>query len=607
MKQYCLGFYSFPAPQASTLQRHNLLACLKYLIVVPWLFAWLLLAAPAQAACTEGVCVMAGSRLVGIDTEQSALLSPLLSGLLGTQINLSVLDWQGLAGAQVNLLSMLNVLQTDMELASPQQVLDSDVSLLSLVQAIKSQQTDAAVISALDSLLTTLGPLTPTIRLGDLLQTDNTSEPQLASVFLDVLPLLTGSIQLFNYENVLTTPEPIVIDGALLSALGLPPLLPSVQLYAQVVEPPVYRCGSEGSEFHTASIRLKLDLDLSNLGLVTDSLEAAVSDLLGLVDITTTANLSLNQLSLYVELARADGVIQSLDPQTGAVTVAVTPSVADMYLGSIDDALFFNRLHAIDPATDVLPASIGTLDLTVEQALLLGGSLNLLDLSSDVLVRAVAQGSSELPDILNFLPPYPQTQIASNNLNAVPELLSSLFSSLTIELGNTGVVGLTNDILNVVLDQLRTLVVDALSPLLEDVTNLLLDPLLSLLGVGIGQAEVTVLGDPMGCDVGLELIKSVWNMTRDADGATAFPGDTLRYNIRYRNSGQLPIQEVVVYDTVPQWTQLVTGSLGCTPLPVELPDCQKIVQNDHLQWRWPANVFLQSGSEGVVYFDATVQ
>jgi uncharacterized membrane protein len=54
-----------------------------------------LTAIDARAACTvTGACVSAGPRLASIDTAQSALLNPLLGGLLGTSLNLATLDWQ---------------------------------------------------------------------------------------------------------------------------------------------------------------------------------------------------------------------------------------------------------------------------------------------------------------------------------------------------------------------------------------------------------------------------------------------------------------------------------------------------------------------------------
>lgn len=567
---------------------------------------WLFTPHSTEAACTDGVCVSAGSRLASLDTQQSALLNPLLSSLLGTNVNLTALDWNGLAGANVNLLSLLNVLQTDLALSSPEQVLDTNITLLQLVQAIKTQQTENTAITALDKLLLALSPLTPTIQLGDLLQTDP-EHPQLTDVNLGVLPLLNGAVQLFNLHNVLTTPTPITIDASLLTALGLPNTLPAVKLYAQVVEPPIYRCGPAGSSFHTTQIRLKLDLDLSQTNVLTDTLNSAVASALGIVGVNVTSNLALDSVSLYVETARADGVIQSVDYVTGQVKINVTPSVASLYLGHIPNSLFFNRSHVIDPATDVITSAIGNLTL---QAKL--GLINVLNLNTEVRIRSVAEGTAPLQQLLVFDHPYPQTQTAGSSTAFVAALLDSLMNNLTLEIDG---ISLVTPVLNAITSTLTSLVTGTLSPLLDSLAQQLLDPLLSLLGIGIGEAEVTVWSAPTACDppepdppvpANLSLTKSVWNVSRNMNGNQALPGETLRYEIRYRNNGQAPLKALAIHDSVPEFTQLLFGSMDCPTTPSELPACQITVSGQTLSWSWPETSTLQTNSEGMVSFQVTV-
>lgn len=552
----------------------------------------------SKAACTEGVCVSAGSRLASLDTGQSALLNPLLSGLLGTNINLTALDWQGLAGANVNLLAMLNLLQADLSLANPTQVLDANLTLAQLVAAIQTQQTEQTVVAALDTLLSSVSGLITPIRLGDLLQTDP-EHPELTNIDLGVLQLITGMIQLFNQQNVLTTPTPITIDGSTLTTLGLPNTLPAVQLYAQVVEPPVFYCGPAGGSFHTAQIRLKLDLDLSQTNLLTNALNTAVTNALGIPGVSVTSTITLGEVSLYIETASADGIIQAVDTYTGQVTVEVIPSVANLYLGNIPDSLFFNRTHVINPTTDVTAASIGLLTLKASTIL----TPNLINLTTDIWLRSVAEGTVPLQQLLLFDPPYPQTQVAGNSTAAVSALLNSLMNNLTVEIDGS----LLDVVLNAVISTIHNLIIGILSPLLTDVAYNLLDPLLSLLGIGIGEAEVTVLGDPLGCITDLELIKSVWNVSRNTSGDTATPGEILRYDIYYHNNGQTPLTTLVIQDNVPDFTQLIIGSMACSPTPPELPSCQKSAIDDNLTWSWPANSKLKANSSGIVSFEVQIQ
>lgn len=53
----------------------------------------LLFGREATAACNVvGACISAGPRLATVDTTKSALLNPLLDGLLGTNLNLTAVD-----------------------------------------------------------------------------------------------------------------------------------------------------------------------------------------------------------------------------------------------------------------------------------------------------------------------------------------------------------------------------------------------------------------------------------------------------------------------------------------------------------------------------------
>ena len=65
----------------------------------------------AQAGCTAGACVTAGPRLVSVDSTQGPLLNLLFQSLLpGTSVNLSVLDWNAIATADVNLNALISQL-----------------------------------------------------------------------------------------------------------------------------------------------------------------------------------------------------------------------------------------------------------------------------------------------------------------------------------------------------------------------------------------------------------------------------------------------------------------------------------------------------------------
>jgi uncharacterized membrane protein len=297
-----------------------------------------LTALDARAACTViGACVSAGPRLASVDTAQSALLNPLPGGLLGTNLNLTALDWNALAQGDVNLLGFLDKLQLHTNVSSPAQALNANVTLGQIATALGSQAQSQASLSlacAVDTLAAQLGGAPATVRIGDLVRV-TADTPTLAATTVNTLDMLTGLIQLCNRNNVLATPTPIGISGGALGMLGI---INSVQLYAQVVEPAVYICGPAGSSFHSAAIRLKLELDLVTLAPVTDLLTALLGN----------TSIAIGQLDVYVEIGRGEGRLTAVDAVSRAVSLQALPGVADVYIGKIDDNVFFNRTRPVN-------------------------------------------------------------------------------------------------------------------------------------------------------------------------------------------------------------------------------------------------------------------
>lgn len=242
--------------------------------------------AQGTSACTAGACVSAGPRLVSVDSTQSPVLNLLFGALLpGTSINLTAVDWNSLAGANINLNALVTQLNGGVEVSDPSQVLNTAISLGALRAAMVAVlQADNQTVAAniLNALPLGVSGVTGSIRLGDLLQVALPTG-SLTTVRLNVLDLLTGGVQLYNFSNVLTTPTPITVNTAALGLTGVA----NVRLWLQVVEPPVYTCGPLGSAFHSAAIRVKLDLDLAQ-GLNAAALTALLNNLnvLGLVKVS---------------------------------------------------------------------------------------------------------------------------------------------------------------------------------------------------------------------------------------------------------------------------------------------------------------------------------
>jgi len=480
--------------------------------------------AQAQSACTAGACVSAGPRLVSVDSTQSPLLNLLFSALLpGTSLNLSVADWNSLAGANVNLNALLTQLNGGVTVSDPSQVLNTNISLgqlrAAMVQVLQADGQTAAA-NVLNVLPLGVAGTSGSIRLADILQVALPTG-SLATVRLNVLDLLTGGVQLYNFRNVLTTPTPITVNTAALGLNGVA----NVRLWAQVIEPPSYTCGTVGAAFHSAAIRIKLDLDLVQ-GLNTGTLTAALNglNLLGVSLSNTSVSADVLHLQVYADVARAEGSISAVNLVGNAVTLQARPGLVNLYVGQISDATFFNRSTVLTD-TALTAATLTNLSVKVRVGVvLLGAPVPVADITIPIAVgiRGYATATPGLQSA-SFTGPYPQTRTLNAGTVSAATLVSTLVNSLNIQLtsGNPQVTllgslplplpvaDLVNGIVNALLTPVRTLVNAVVTPVLTAVLGGVVDNLLGLLGIRVGQAVFTVEGVTQACAATLQLVKDL--------------------------------------------------------------------------------------------------
>ncbi|WP_333628654.1 hypothetical protein [Stenotrophomonas cyclobalanopsidis] len=480
--------------------------------------------AQAQSACTAGACVSAGPRLVSVDSTQSPILNLLFSALLpGTSLNLSVADWNSLAGANVNLNALLTQLNGGVTVSDPSQVLNTNISLgqlrAAMVQVLQADGQTAAA-NVLNVLPLGVAGTSGSIRLADILQVALPTG-SLATVRLNVLDLLTGGVQLYNFRNVLTTPTPITVNTAALGLNGVA----NVRLWAQVIEPPSYTCGTVGAAFHSAAIRIKLDLDLVQ-GLNTGTLTAALNglNLLGVSLSNTSVSADVLHLQVYADVARAEGSISAVNLVGNAVTLQARPGLVNLYVGQISDATFFNRSTVLTD-TALTAATLTNLSVKVRvSASVLGALVPVADITIPIAVsiRGYATATPGLQSA-SFTGPYPQTRTLTAGTVSAATLVSTLVNSLNIQLisGNPQVTllgsvslplpvaDLVNGIVNTLLTPVRTLVNAVVTPVLTAVLGGVVDNLLGLLGIRVGQAVFTVEGVTQACAATLQLVKDL--------------------------------------------------------------------------------------------------
>ncbi len=548
---------------------------------ISWLARLLLAAAlslgangAAQAACTTtGACVTAGPRLASVDTGKSALLNPLLGSLLGTQLALNAVDWNALAQGNIKALDFLNALQATANVSSPSQALSANLTLAQITAALAAAaraQANTSLASALQALASQLGGAGLTVRVGDLVKL-TADASTLGPSTINSLDMLMGLIQLYNNRNVVGTPVPVGISGGLLGQAGI---VNTVALYAQVIEPPVYTCGPSGSSFHTAAIRVKLKLDLVTLAPATKAL----------TDLGLSAQIAIGRLDVYLEIARGEGTVGTVDAVNRAVTLQVAPGVASAYVGSIADNVFFNRSRTLS-AADVDYGQIGTLVL---------GGVNVA-----IEARSTTIGQAPFATAVTMSGTFPQTRTVSTSTVFATNLADSLATNLAIR--TNGVAAIVGTLLaDTVTGLLKGIIVGAVSPVLRPVLSGVADPLLKLLGIGLGEMVVTVEGICQACDD--------FKLTKTVDKAGAAPGTTLTYTIAFQNSGSTTLNDLKIVDATPAYTTYAASACGA--LPAGLTACTVAAKPadgaaGSVEWRFTGT--LAPGATGSVTVSVTVQ
>ncbi len=449
---------------------------------------------PARAACANVGCVSAGPRLASVNSTQGALLNALLGGLTNSTLTLSVLDWNNLATGDLSLLRTVSALQANVNASSPASTLTTNVTVLQVLNAAITGATaegHTQLAASLQSLTVPLSALSTPIQLGQLLQSNGV----LGTTRVNALELVTGVVQLYNGSNVVSTPTPITLSG---SSLGLGSLINNVSLQAQVVEPPVINCGPVGSTFHSAAIRVKLSINLVSVGLNV----AVLNELLG-----GTVSASIAHLDVYVEVAQTSGVITTINSLAGAVTVQATPGVAALYLGEISDSLFFNRNHAISATSDLTWGTIG--QLTV-------GSL-----AVDIQVKAAASGSAIGATTVTLTSSSPTATVYSN-AGFATTLVSTLVGNLQVNLGS----GLAAELVAETIALLKPILQTALTTTVNSLVTSLINPLLNLLGIRLGETDISTEGMVLACAVSGAVYADA-NHNATLDGSEAGTGLTL--------------------------------------------------------------------------------
>ncbi|MBA5981876.1 hypothetical protein HT737_19115 [Pseudomonas sp. MD195_PC81_125] len=482
------------------------------------------------------------SNLASINTAQSNILNPLFSGLLGGNVNLTALGWDGLLNTDINLLSYLNQLAINLNVAAGNytQLLNTQATVTQLIQAaatvVQLNGATATVITALGQLQVAAINAAP-VKLGDILQLQTGTTAAGLDANLQLLQLIQGVVQLANSKSAVAATLPISVLG-----------LANVTVRVKVIEPPQFSAigdparakanplGPDRIYVRTAQIRTLLSVNLPVLTGVT-GLTNAVLGLVGTLTPTLNALLSLNLVATLNSVGCLLGAgCEQLDPLllpspqidialdaggavsyvtdyscpagpgtagTKSLTAHTLTSIADLKVGKIDPTNAFSSLA--EPTVTPLPLvdlgtvtchkilGIGSCDESTHVQYGAGGIAIMVNTS-------VAQNAQDLlyssstpfatPANLKLPPSVISAAPSSNIVNSLANTLAGINLIVYKPQGSnplgaivTGVASLISDVTAI----LQPLITNLVSPLLDPLLNNLLKNLgINLMDVDVG-------------------------------------------------------------------------------------------------------------------------
>ncbi|KFC75484.1 Enoyl-CoA hydratase [Bosea sp. LC85] len=398
-----------------------------------------------------------GSRLLKLD---GGVLNGLLSGLLGSSVSLSIMDYEALATARIDLFDFSRRLATRMRLSavSFNDVLNANVKLPDVLAAAADAARDhstsnGSANSALSRIAAASSGSTNPVPLKSLVSFGTLGDKPLSganpiAVSLSALDMVSALAQISNGARQ--------IDIGL--ALNIPGLA-AVTLKLGIGERPIgtsmVSVGRSGSSVHTAQTRLLLTVDLVGSG-----------------------QASLVRLPLYLELASATAKLTNVqcspgDVTTSRVTLGVQPALIDAWIGQVSNAEFNNFTSKPNPPAAPLLNVVGLAKVTGR-------------------AHATMTNLTDTPVNFSYADILRSQKRTTSTQNFVATLLSRLVGDLDLKVEALG--------LGLPLPGLGDLVSGVISGAATPIDQLL-NSVLGTLGIGLGQADSWVSGVRCGGSV----------------------------------------------------------------------------------------------------------
>ncbi|WP_294260092.1 TadG family pilus assembly protein [uncultured Comamonas sp.] len=492
---------------------------------VPYLFLFSVTAANGRQV--EAVATAARSRplaqlrirstLLVIDDKKSAILTPIIGGLLGGNLNIQAVGWNGLANAHVSLLDFFKelggkkgLIDINATVIDYEKILDAPISALDVVNVmltlfqrpISNGDSASAVNAAITALNAVIAANISNVQI-TLRQILNVSSglPEAAlQTQLNALNIIQLLAQVSGQKNG------VAVKG---NALDIPGVA-GVKLNLKVIEPPqasviaalpttsASSYANAAVAVKTAQIQALISVDLK----VLDGLSGLVNALGGLIGLLTSVSPQLTTLPTRFDV-QVEGVGAQAWVENGQclptkrMRVHAETSVAKIRFGrfgnSADEA--FTNAFSNNPSSYLQPFKI----IDIGRQLLLSpreagyyGGIGLKIDSSEALKDSKIFDLSA-PDSLLSLNSNKEA-FQKFSMKGLIASLQGLFGNNKIEViqppsGSdllAGLLDLVTKLVAEILKTLSTVIAQILAPLLDPVLN----QLLGLLGIDLAQAEL---------------------------------------------------------------------------------------------------------------------
>lgn len=487
------------------------------------------LTATAVAALAPPVAQLTiRSSLGTITTAKSDILNKVVGGLLGGSLNLTAVGWDGLVTTNVNLLSYLDQLAIQANVAAGDYttLLNTTVSATQLIDAaVKVLQANGAVATATVNNVLALKAIarnTTVLKLGDLLNVASGTPTAALNTDVQLFQLLQGVAQISNNKSLATAQFQLSI-----------PLIANAMVRMRVIEPPQLSAignpalakaglatGTNQIFVRTAQVRTLVSLDLPFLNAVSQ-LTSAVSTittpvtdvvnnllhlhLVGLLDPLLCLILKpcehtdiklFNGLDINIEAASAKSFVTDFNcanSTTKTLTVQAFSSLVDLKIGQI------NAINAFASSAEVDVQPIRLIDIGTQTCYgIFGCEARKASTGGGLLLKAESS-IGQRTETLFYSP------VADMNLTPTYKSISSIniISSLGTTLNGLQVTyepppassASSTTLIGVIASTLVSAIQGLLSPLLDPIVN----TLLAALGINLGNAEV---GANLTCHMG---------------------------------------------------------------------------------------------------------